>query len=443
LRKHLRETGAKLVVADADSATSFPTRRAYLLLCTAILATGMGQTMLFAVLGPLGREIGLGEVQINAIISASSITFFFCSAFWGRMSDVWGRRRVMLVGLVGYTTGTLLFASSIYVALIGLLAPTAAFVVITAARMAQSSVMSATPPAASAFVADITTEETRTRGMSSIGAAQNAGAIVGPAVSGLLAIFSLLTPVWVAASLTFIAACLVYLFLPDAPRRAQRPRSGRLRYTDPRILPFVVVGVVMFLDLSVVQQTLAFRMQDVLHLTGPETARNFGFAMMLSAAASLAAQVGIVQRMSLAPMTLLRVAMPPLLAAFALISLATDERVLFAAMALLGFGMGLAGPGFTAGASVAVSAAEQGALAGVTSSCPPLGFTIGPLLGAWLYQIDGRLPYVVALGLCSAIAGFTFWRAAGRVPEIARSPAEKRVPGSPAESDLSIFRDVS
>ncbi len=72
------------------------------------------------------------------------------------------------------------------------------------------------------------------------------------------------------------------------------------------------------------------------------------------------------------------------------------------AMMILGFGMGMAGPGFMAGASLAVSPQEQGSVAGVAGSCGPLGFTLGPLLGGALYQINGALPYAVAAGDVSA-----------------------------------------
>jgi MFS family permease len=77
-------------------------------------------------------------------------------------------------------------------------------------------------------------------------------------------------------------------------------------------------------------------------------------------------------------------------------------------MAVLGFGMGLAGPAFMAGASLAVSSDEQGAVAGVAGSCGPLGFTIGPLLGTALYQLDGRLPYLVTVGIYVPLLAFTF-----------------------------------
>ena len=68
-------------------------------------------------------------------------------------------------------------------------------------------------------------------------------------------------------------------------------------------------------------------------------------------------------------------------------------------MTILGFGMGLAGPGFMAGASLAVSPEEQGAVAGVAGSCGPLGFTIGPLVGGFMYQLSPTLPYAFAAGM--------------------------------------------
>ena len=391
----------------APTTASTP-RRARYLLFAALVAVGMGQTIVFAVLAPLGREVGLSEVQVGGIIAGSSIMFFFASPIWGRVSDRWGRRRVMLVGLFGYTAGTLVFASVFQAALAGLLAPLPAFFALTLARMAQASVMSATPPASSAYMADITDVHSRTRGMGAIGAANNVGAVAGPALGGLLAVFSLLTPIYFAAVVTLVAAIAVLVGLPEPRRHTETRARSRLSYLDRRILPFVVVGVTMFMGMAVVQQTLPFRLQDVLGLTGPETARLFGTAMMLMAISSLIAQGVIVQRLDLAPFTLLRLAMPILLAAFLAIALAEREAAYLAAMAVLGFGMGLAGPGFMAGASLAVSADEQGAVAGVASSCGPLGFTIGPLLGTALYQLDGRLPYLVTLGVYVPLLVFTF-----------------------------------
>ena len=85
--------------------------------------------------------------------------------------------------------------------------------------------------------------------------------------------------------------------------------------------------------------------------------------------------------------------MPILALAFACLAMAATQSLLVIAMLLQGAGMGLAGPAFMAGASLAVEPHEQGAVAGIAGSCGPLGFTVGPLLGGFFYQISPDLPY--------------------------------------------------
>jgi MFS family permease len=87
-----------------------------------VFAHGMGQTIVMAILPSLGREIHLGEFAIGAIISASSLVFFISSRIWGRISDRWGRKPVILVGLWGYAAGTLVFAALFAAGMQGLLA---------------------------------------------------------------------------------------------------------------------------------------------------------------------------------------------------------------------------------------------------------------------------------------------------------------------------------
>ena len=141
------------------------------------------------------------------------------------------------------------------------------------------------------------------------------------------------------------------------------------------------------------QQTIAFRFQDELGLTGVETAKIVGFSIMFSAAAALFVQLLVIPRLSVRPFVLLRISMPIMMIAFAMMAMGQTQNMYMLSMCILGLGMGLAGPGFMAVVSVAVSSQEQGAVAGVAGSCPPLGFTVGPLLGTYLYSIDGALPY--------------------------------------------------
>jgi MFS family permease len=278
-------------------------------------------------------------------------------------------------------------------------------------RIAHASLMAAMMPSASAYMADITDLAGRTKGMGAVGAATNLGNIIGPAVGGLLAGITLLTPLWVAAGLAAVTAVFVVFYLPESPhvKVASTRTAKRLKYTDARIMPFIFVGVLMFMGMAMVQQTLAFRFQDILNLTAVETAQTFGLAMGLSAAASLGSQLFLMQRFNLAPFQWLRIALPILIVAFGCMAIADGKALLMGAMVLQGAGMGLAGPAFMAGASLAVSAEEQGAVAGVAGSCGPLGFTIGPLLGGFFYQYEPALPYWITFFIYIPLFFFVVW----------------------------------
>lgn len=408
--------------------TSMGYRRAILL--TSLVGMGFGFTVLFAILAPLGREVGFSEIQISSIIAASSLAVFLTSPRWGRLSDRWGRKRVLLIGMGGYVAGTLLFASMFKITLLGVVTPLVGYVLLICSRVLHASLMAAMMPSASAYMADITDLKTRTRGMGAVGAATNLGNVIGPAAGGLLAGISLLTPLWVAAALVAATAVFVILFLPESPRALQprpEPQSApqtatRLRYMDPRIRPLIAVGVLMFMGMALVQQTLPFRFQDVLGLSAVETAQTFGIAMALSAIASLTAQLGLMQRFDLRPFQWLLLAMPMLIGAFLCMALADTRNLLMIAMVMQGAAMGLAGPAFMAGASLAVSADEQGAVAGIAGSCGPLGFTIGPLVGGALYQWRSDLPYWFTLAVYIPLLIF-IWRTQRRMSKVSQ-PAE-------------------
>jgi MFS family permease len=258
-------------------------------------------------------------------------------------------------------------------------------------------------------MADITDTTTRTKGMGQIGAANNLGSVLGPAVGGLLAAYTLLTPIWFSIVVTLVAGIAIWVALPQVPGQISAHKPPRLKYSDRRIRPFIFVGIFMFMGFAIVQQTMAFRFQDTLLLTAKETAEVVGIGMMLSAFFSLVTQMVIIPRLQVQPFTLLKIAMPILIGAFLMMAMGDTRWLLTIAMAIQGVGMGLAGPGFMSGASLAVSAEEQGSVAGVANSCGPLGFTIGPLLGTYLYSIQPDYPYWFTCVVYIPLFAFTLW----------------------------------
>ena len=135
-----------------------------------------------------------------------------------------------------------------------------------------------------------------------------------------------------------------------------------------------------------VQQTLAFRLQDVLNLSGIETAQYTGWAMMVSAASSLFMQIVIAQRYAGPAIQLVR------WGGGLLVGRHRDHQ----RTGQLGGcadqhgpdrrGPGLLMPAVAAGASLAVGPEEQGGVSGLVSACPAAGFVLGPISGGFLYQ---------------------------------------------------------
>jgi len=372
-----------------------PSRRIYLLLCGSLAAQSLGQSAMFAVMPSLGREVGLLEIQVGAIIAASSLVFFFAGPLWGRASDRVGRRKVFLIGQLGYVIGGSLFAASFWAALEGMLLPFQAWLCMIVARMTQATLMSASQPAAGAFVADITGPNNRAKGLARIGAANNLGSIAGPAIGGLLAAVSLLAPFFLAVICVGIAGLLSWFFLPSAPAQIQTATRPHVKFTDRRLLPWVIPGVLMFLGAAVVQQTFSFRIQDALSLQAAAAAGAFGTTMMASAIAGLFAQSVLVQRIILSPGAWLGLGLPLIAAALCGMALFESLTAFIVANVLMGFGMGFAGAGFSAGASLAVRPEEQGAASGIIAACSSAGWIVGPLLGPGLYRLQPELPFLL------------------------------------------------
>jgi len=372
------------------------TRHQLTVLILSLMATSIGQSLVFAILPPLGREVNLGELQITSIIALSSLVFSIASPRWGRFSDRVGRKPVIITGLIGYTVGTMIFTSVFYAGLTGILSGLTLYGVLLLARSCQSLIMSATSPSVAAYAADHTTQDQRISTMARLGTANSMGTILGPAVSGLLATLGLLAPLYFAGALAATAALLTWRQLPVTPRPQLTVRHTRakLGYTDPRIVRYLAAAIGLFVGFSGIQQTLGFQLQDKLSLSGIETAQMTGAALMVSAIFTFTIQVTVMQRLKLESGQFVRLGL--LSALFGALFIASFETfpVLAVGMAFLGMGMGLCMPAISAGASLAVSTQEQGAVAGMVSSCPAIGFIVGPITAGFLYQINGPLAAV-------------------------------------------------
>ena len=400
-------------------------KRAFGILFFCLLCLGMGQSLFFAVLPPIARDLGLTEVQVGAIFSLSALLWVLTSPFWGRSSDVWGRKPVMLLGLVGFGTSTIGFAVFIWLGMAGMISLATLFPMLIFVRAIFGGFGSGTMPASQAYVADRTTRAERASGVATIGAAFGMGTVIGPGVAAALVVFGLLAPFFVVGALAFLSAFAIWWLLPERTRpREREDKRHRLRLNNARVWPFLVVGVLMAMGQSIVVQVSAFYFQDTLKLTVAEAAQFVGIGMMAMAMSTLFAQLVLIQRLNLSVQTMLRGGTAIMLVAFALMIVGGTYPVLVLALVAAGLGFGLLRPGLTAAASLTVDPDEQGAVAGYIGSTAAMGHVLNPFIALPLYQIMPEAPFILAAGLTAAMGLF-----------IVLHPLVSTVKASPGEED--------
>ena len=169
------------------------------LLFVCLLSLGMGQSLFFALLPPIARDLGLSEVQVSAIFTLSAVLWVVMSPFWGRRSDIWGRKPVILLGLVGFGISTGGFGLLLAAGQTGVWPLMTLYVAMILVRAVFGFFGSGTPSAAQAYIADRTTRSERTSGVAAIGAAFGMGTIVGPGFAAAMAAFHLLAPFFALA----------------------------------------------------------------------------------------------------------------------------------------------------------------------------------------------------------------------------------------------------
>lgn len=378
-------------------------RRAFGILFVSLVCMGAGQTVLFNILPPLSRQLGLSTVQTTSVFAVSAAVWVVTSTYWGRKSDHWGRKPVMLLGLLAFAASFALFATVMLGGLKHWIPAVAVFPLMIASRSIYGLLGSGTQPASQAYVADRTTPAERLQGVATVGSAFGLGTTVGPAIASLFAVLGLLAPFYFISALALASAATIWFLLPErtAPKQREYVHSD-LKWYDRRILPFVIFAIGLSTASTVPIQTMGFFFMDVLHVK-PEAAAQFNMiGQMSSSMAALFAQLVLIQRVQISARAMTNWGLGAALLCSLIFLLSGEFGPLVVALALSGLGFGMARPGFTSGASLSVAPHEQGAVAGIIGGASAMGFIAGPLIG-YMYEWSPYVPYTFMGALMIAL----------------------------------------
>ena len=388
-------------------------RSAFILLFFALMAIGAGNTMLLAaVLPQLTREMAMPDWMAGAVFSLSALLWSITSPFWGKRSNLWGRRRVAAAGLGGYALSMFLLWLTGTLALAGIMTNIyLVFVCLALARSLFGLIGSAANPAAQAYVADRTSKAERQGEIAFLSSGFSVGTVIGPAFAAALAAsFGILSPALFTAVLAGIMSVVIWFGLPEtrAPVadavRIEAEAAGKDLWRAERVLPFLIYAVALSLVTGVLTQVFVFAVMDKMNVSGREAAAYTGPAFTVGAVAVLLAQLVLIPRLRLKNKTLMWFGCLPLLAGAVMMIFAENYATLILSQFMIGLGQGLARPGFSSGASLAVPPQLQGNVAGLVISANGMGYIVTPLFGLFVYEyVDRHLPFILCAGMLVAM----------------------------------------
>ena len=380
---------------------------AILFLITFINLVGFG--VVLPVFPFFGGLVHATPAQTTLAMAAYSLGQFIGAPAWGKLSDRFGRRPILISSLIGAIISYVILAQARDIWLLGF------------SRLF-GGLMAGNIAAAFAYVGDITTPEARPKAMGMIGAAFGLGFIFGPAIGGLMAgnhpdlsDFAIIG--YASAGITALAAVAALILLPESltPERraeAHAARSdlsaGQVLRAKPVVIALMVLTLLVIGSAALMETTLAFFAHDSFGWGPSDVGLAFGAVGLISAALQGGAAGPLARRFGSGQLAVAGVVFHA--AGLALLVIAGSSMAMIGALAVMALGLGLFNPAYQTLTSRQTNDGDRGLVMGLTQGASSLGRVGGPAVSGALYQQFGhRSPFTVGavimlLALFAAVA---------------------------------------
>ncbi len=362
----------------------------------------LGFGIVIPIIPILGTQLGATAFQAGLLLSVYSLMQFVFSPFWGRLSDKYGRRPILLVCLAGEVFSYLLFAQARNLEILFI------------ARIF-SGFFGASISTASAYISDITPPNERSKGMALIGAAFGLGFLFGPAIGGGLTLWAehISDDLFFRTSfssyfvsliclLTFIFA-FKYLRETLVPGKTESHKLSRfaqiIKYFKVRTVgPLIFVFFLSSLAMSTMEATLILYTKAKFDWGIKEV--SFGFAYI--GIIMILTQGYFVRKLipKLGEKQVLRTGLILMTMGLSGIAIAQSIPVLALTQTLLAVGIGFVNPSILGSISLLTNSSEQGASLGTTQGMASLGRIIGPAVGGALFgALSIESPFILSAAM--------------------------------------------
>ncbi len=365
----------------------FKNNRNLFIISLIAVVNALGYGIIIPILYSYSHSFGLSDFQNGLLFATFSLAQFLATPIIGHLSDLYGRKPLLIISLVGTVISFLMMA----------FAPSAIFLFIARAL---DGLTAGNLPVAQAVISDTTEPKDRAKGFGIIGASFGFGFIFGPAISALTVGFGMAIPFLIAASVTTIAVVLTAIILPETNMHRGQVSHRKLfdfgklvrALLDERVGRTLLISLLYSFALGLFIYAFQPVAVEVLGLQPSQIAATFtlfglvGFFVQILLVARVTKAFGEVKAL-----------------VFALAGLVGTFFILFFVKTFLLFilvliGISLANafvqPLIQALLSKEVDAKSQGEIMGISTSYMSIGMIFGPIVGGALATFSVPLPFV-------------------------------------------------
>ena len=351
----------------------------------------MGFGIIIPILPFYVESFGASGKGLGLLMAIFSIMQFIFAPIWGSLSDRFGRKPILLIGVLGNAISLLFFGLS------------SQMWMMYASRALAGILSSATMPTAMAYIGDTTDEKDRGGGMGVIGAAMGVGMVIGPGIGGTLAKTSLSLPFFVAAALSLVALVLILIFLPESLEKDLRNRLAKVEVPNISILWKALFGPVGFLLLLAF--IVSFALTNFEGVFGLYTQHRFnydpgqvGLVLTVVGLVSAVVQGGLTGPVTrwIGERNVIKISLIGSAVGFGVMLMATNDLSVYLTVGFFIFTNAMLRPSISAIISREATTG-QGIAMGLNNSFMSLGRIIGPLWAGTMFDINIIFPYLTGM----------------------------------------------
>ncbi len=353
------------------------------ILLTNLFIAFLGIGLVIPVIPTIMNELHLTGSIVGNLVAAFALAQLLVSPLAGKWVDRFGRKNMIVFGLIIFSLSELLFGFGKTVETL--------FISRILGGISAAFIM----PAVTAFIADITTMETRSKALGYMSASISTGFIIGPGIGGFLAEFGSRFPFFFAAGLALVAAILSMITLREPKRQKYEKEmkediSGFRRIFVPiYFIAFLIIFISSF-SLSAFESLFSLFVDHKFAFTPKDIA----IVITGGAIVGAIAQVALFDRLTklLGEIILIRYCLLVSVFLVFFMTLVNTYATILIVTIILFVGFDLIRPAVTSYLSK-IAGDEQGFVGGMNSMFTSIGNVLGPVIGGVLFDVDLDYPF--------------------------------------------------